>query len=126
MVKITTFYKSLVTWVDPLLWIAAVFIGTASFFTLSHWPALSIYIDVAIGLVATIFILFLLGWTQQGRAFLKFSKEAQVEMKKVHWPTRQETLQTTVMVVVMVVVVGLFLWGSDGFLMWGIDKLTGQ
>jgi preprotein translocase subunit SecE len=64
--------------------------------------------------------------TEAGRHALAFSRGAWVEVRKVVWPTRKETLQTTVMVMVMVIIVGIILWIFDLFLGWGIQSITGQ
>jgi len=55
-----------------------------------------------------------------------FVTDAQTEVKKVVWPTRKETLQTTGIVLIVVVIVGIFLWGLDSTLMWLVSILTGQ
>lgn len=64
--------------------------------------------------------------TYQGKQALNFARESRIELRKVYWPTRQETVQTTLVVVAMVVVLALILWGIDGILMWLIGWLTGQ
>lgn len=51
--------------------------------------------------------------TSKGAAFLRLVKESRQEIRRVVWPTRQETTQTTLMVAVVVVVMGLILWGLD-------------
>jgi preprotein translocase subunit SecE len=56
---------------------------------------------------------FALVKTTKGGAFLKLVKESRQEIRRVVWPTRQETTQTTLMVAVVVVVMGLILWGLD-------------
>ena len=56
--------------------------------------------------------------TAKGAAFWVLIKGARTEIRKVVWPTRQETMQTTLIVVVFVVIVALFLWGLDSFLGW--------
>lgn len=56
---------------------------------------------------------------------MAFAREARVELRKVIWPTRQETLQTTLVVLVMVVVVAIFLWLLDMLLLWAVNGLTG-
>jgi preprotein translocase subunit SecE len=63
--------------------------------------------------------------TEKGRAFFTLFKEAKNEIRKVVWPTRQETLQTTAMVVVVVLLIGLLLWGLDSFLGWTVSSLIG-
>jgi len=71
---------------------------------------------VALGIAAT---------TVQGKAFLALLKEANVERRKVIWPTRQETTQTTLIVVVVVVVVAILLWGLDSLLSWIVSGVIG-
>tara|TARA_R110001592_G_C13190233_1_gene752461 strand:- start:15155 stop:15517 length:363 start_codon:yes stop_codon:yes gene_type:complete len=56
--------------------------------------------------------------TAKGEAFWTLVKGSRTEIRKVVWPTRQETVQTTMIVVAVVVVVALFLWGLDSFLGW--------
>ncbi|MFQ5355657.1 MAG: preprotein translocase subunit SecE [Mariprofundaceae bacterium] len=48
----------------------------------------------------------------------KYMHEVQIEAKKVTWPERRETVQTTLMVLAMVIVMALFLWGVDSFFSW--------
>ncbi|MCD6045969.1 MAG: secE [Gammaproteobacteria bacterium] len=64
--------------------------------------------------------------TAKGKAVIAFSKDARLELRKVVWPSRQETTQTTLMVIVLVIVMSLILWGIDTFLMWAIGWMTGQ
>lgn len=63
--------------------------------------------------------------TAKGKAFFNLFKEAKTEIRKVVWPTRQETLQTTLMVVVVVLIVGLLLWGLDSLLGWFVSGVIG-
>ena len=56
--------------------------------------------------------------TTPGRQFTVFATEAIAEVKKVVWPTRKETMQTTAAVFAFVVVMAVFLWVSDKTLEW--------
>ena len=56
--------------------------------------------------------------TSRGAAFWDLVKGSRTEIRKVVWPTRQETVQTTMIVVVFVLLVALMLWGLDSFLGW--------
>jgi preprotein translocase subunit SecE len=77
-----------------------------------------------LGMLAVAVIAFLIAATSDvGRRSLGFVKEARVEVRKVVWPTRQETVQTTIAVLFMVVLVAIMLWLFDMFLGWGISKL---
>lgn len=64
--------------------------------------------------------------TVLGRAIWGFARDARTEVRKVVWPTRQETMQTTLLVIGMVIIVGIMLWLIDMFLRWGVLVLTGQ
>ena len=64
-------------------------------------------------------------YTRQGKAFLELLKQARIEMKKVVWPTRQETTQTTLVVVLVVAVMSLLLWGLDSLLGFAVSGLIG-
>jgi preprotein translocase subunit SecE len=62
-------------------------------------------------------------FTAPGREFVIFAQEAVVEVKKVVWPSRKETVQTTAAVFAFVVVMALFLWVSDKTLEWVLYDL---
>ena len=57
-------------------------------------------------------------FTVPGRQFVVYAREAVVEAKKVVWPTRKETIQTTAAVFAFVAVMAVFLWVSDKTLEW--------
>jgi preprotein translocase subunit SecE len=62
--------------------------------------------------------------TTQGKKALTFIKGARTELRKVTWPTRQETFQTTLVVFVMVVIMALILWALDSLFLWLVSLLT--
>ena len=62
-------------------------------------------------------------FSEPGRQFAVFSAEALAEVKKVVWPTRKETMQTTAAVFAFVVVMAVFLWASDKTLEWVLYDL---
>jgi len=111
-------------WLDFFLWASAVFILLGMFVFNYRVDVFSVYLKVLLWLFVLSVVFFLLGLTRKGLLFVKFSKEARTELKKVHWPGRHETLQTTMIVVVVVVVLGLSLWAFDSFFMWVINRLT--
>lgn len=63
--------------------------------------------------------------TNLGQNLIGFGREARMEVRKVVWPTRQETLQTTFMVIVAVIIIGIFLWLVDMLLAQAIQLITG-
>ena len=64
--------------------------------------------------------------TEKGRGLWRFASQAQVEVRKVIWPTRQETLQTLLIIAVAVLLTSLFLWAIDSFLSMLVLYATGQ
>lgn len=80
-----------------------------------------------LGMLAVAVVAFLIAATSEpGRRGLGFVKDARVEVRKVVWPTRQETLQTTLVIIFFVVIMGVFFWLLDMFLLWATRILTGQ
>ncbi|MDJ0881215.1 MAG: preprotein translocase subunit SecE [Gammaproteobacteria bacterium] len=79
-----------------------------------------------LGMLAVAVVAFLIAATTMiGKRSLGFAKDARVEVRKVVWPTRQETTQTTIAVLVMVLIVAIMLWLIDMFLGWGVRSLLG-
>jgi len=64
--------------------------------------------------------------TAAGQQTWAYIGEARIEVRKVVWPTRKETVQTTLVVMAMVVVTALILWIFDSILTWLVKVLTGQ
>ena len=64
--------------------------------------------------------------TERGREAWEFMREARTELRKVVWPTRKETLQTTLIVIAVVALTAVILWIFDGLLAWIVRLLLGQ
>ena len=64
--------------------------------------------------------------TLLGKALLGHITGARTELRKVVWPTRQESVQTTLMIAVVVLIMALLLWGLDSALLWGVETITGR
>ena len=64
--------------------------------------------------------------TVVGKKTRAFLADARTEVRKVVWPTRQRTIQTTLYVLLMVIVVGIFLWLLDMFFLWIVEMATGR
>ncbi|TDU28433.1 protein translocase subunit secE/sec61 gamma [Panacagrimonas perspica] len=77
-------------------------------------------------LAATAVALALAYKTELGRSVWGYIIGARTELRKVVWPSRQETLQATLMIAVVVLITALLLWGLDSLLLWGVKLLTGQ
>src|SRR3984957_4775340 len=61
-----------------------------------------------------------------GREFWQFAIAARVELRKVVWPEREETIKTTYVVFIFTIVMGVFFWGLDWVLTWLTRLLSGQ
>ncbi len=64
--------------------------------------------------------------TAVGRTVWQFATDSRTEVRKVVWPTRQETLQTLLIIVIAVLLTALFLWAIDSVLFMIVRYLTGQ
>lgn len=108
---------------DIMSWLAII-LATAGAFVCTYYYTFTGPIQSIIWLAWLILILFLGYLTTTGKRVFEFAQEAKVELLKVVWPTRQETIQTTTIVMVMVGLTGFILWGVDSIMMWAIAKLT--
>ena len=86
----------------------------------------SLLISVAAVLLAAALAIAVFMWSERGQLLWKFIQGSRVELRKVIWPTRQETLQTALTVMVFSLILALFFWGLDFFLLWITKILTGQ
>ena len=73
----------------------------------------SILLRVGVVLAAIVVAAGVAATSQYGSALIEFSKGSRIEVRKMVWPTRPETVQTTAIVLVLVVIVALFLWFID-------------
>jgi preprotein translocase subunit SecE len=64
--------------------------------------------------------------TPSGKQFFGFARDSVAESKRVVWPTRKETIQTTAVVIAFAVVMALFLWAVDATLLSIVNKLMGR
>lgn len=110
---------------DKLKWLSVVLllsIGIVSFYTLEY----SLLIRV-VGLLVIVAIVAVIAFsTTKGQKTKTFIRDTNIEVRKVVWPTRQETIQMTGIVIVMVIILALFIWAVDSLLWWIVQYLTGQ
>ena len=103
--------------------VALLIAGIAAFYYWDQSPLIARVGAVLGGTVAAV-VMF---WTSaQGKEFFAFARESVDETKRVVWPTRKETLQTTGVVFAFVFVMALFLWLIDAGLLWAVRILMGQ
>ena len=110
---------------DALKWIVVVALVSAGVAGNIMYADQSLLYRVLALLVLAIIAGFVAVQTTQGSAFWALAKEARTEIRKVVWPTRQETTQTTLIVVGFVILTALILWGLDTLLGWLVSLVIG-
>lgn len=111
---------------DILKWLAVVLLLVAGICGDIYFESQPAALRIAAMLVIGIVMLAIIGFTDKGKKVIAFAQEARIELRKVVWPTRQETIQITLVVVAIVIITALFLWGIDSVLLWIVQLLTGQ
>jgi preprotein translocase subunit SecE len=98
--------------------------GIVSFYLLKSRPeAWASWVAMFGGIAVGVLVFAVSGY---GRRFWRFALESRVELRKVFWPTRQETLTTTMVVLVFVVIASTFFWLLDLLLASATRFFTGQ
>ena len=111
---------------DTIKWLLVmVLLGTGifGFYTFAEYSLL-LRVVILLGIVGI--SIFIALQTVKGRRTKDFLQQTHVEVRKVVWPTRQETLQMTGIVLIMVLLVAIIIWGLDSFLFWLVRLFTGQ
>lgn len=107
-----------IKWLLSIILLAGAIVGF-QYFAAFPMPArvagLVVSVLVALGVACT---------TAQGRSALEFINSAKAEARKVVWPTKAETIQSTMVVVVMVLVASIFLWLLDSLLLYVMTLVT--
>lgn len=111
---------------NGVLWTIIALVFVAALVANYYFTSIATPIRIIAWIVIFSGLLGLSALTDQGRTAVRFIGEAKIELRKVFWPTKQETIQTTVIVMAMVLVTALLLWGIDAFMLWIISWLTGQ
>ncbi len=111
---------------DTVKLIAAAGVALSGMVAFYYFAEQSLLLRV-VGLLVVVAIAIAIAMTSdQGRNTWQFIREARAELRRVDWPSRAETVQTTLAVFAMVIVLGLALWLLDMFLFWAVRLLTGQ
>ena len=110
---------------DLLKWLGVAVLVVVAVVANQYYSAQPIFYRVLGILVMAAVAGFIALQTVKGRAFFTLAKEARAEIRKVVWPSRQETTQTTLIVVAVVLVMALVLWGLDSLLGWLVSMIVG-
>ncbi|WP_261816237.1 preprotein translocase subunit SecE [Vibrio gallicus] len=106
-------------WIVAFVLLAAAVVGNHVYSEMSvvlRVAGVVVLIAAALGIAAT---------TTKGKAAITFARESRMEIRKVVWPTRQETMQTTLIVLAVSIVMALILWGVDGIMVRLVALATG-
>ena len=100
-----------------VLWGAGLALGVAAIINQQYisYHSLLLQFIVTVTLIGLAFFL-ILKKTKQGSQFCHYWHESVVELKKVTWPNKKETMQTTMAVLGMVIIMGIILWTVDSIL----------
>ena len=102
--------------------IVAVAAGVAGYYVLGTDATWLRWVAVVAGLVVAA---GLLAFSRYGTDFSQFVASARIELRKIVWPSREETGKTTLIVFIFVAIAGFFFWGLDLLLSWATRALTG-
>jgi preprotein translocase subunit SecE len=110
--------------IDKVKLAAAVVLVVAGLVGFYYFDELSVLLRAGMVIVGVIAGAAVALTSSQGQAAWEFAKGARMELRKVVWPTRRETIQGTGIVLLMVIVVGLYLWILDTALFWIVYDLV--
>jgi preprotein translocase subunit SecE len=100
--------------VDSVLLLASVVLLLGGIAAYYYYQDLAIMPVRVAGLIGVALVAaWVAAQSEKGGAFFRFLKEADIERRKVIWPTHQETLQTSLMVIIVTIIISLFLWLVD-------------
>jgi preprotein translocase subunit SecE len=102
---------------------AALVGGMVAYYWFENQPQVLRVLMVLGGLIAGLVLLY---WSAPGRELWDYVQGSRVELRKMVWPTRQETWRTTLVVFVFVMALGVFFWIVDWVLAKGMRFVTGQ
>ncbi|NMP29912.1 preprotein translocase subunit SecE [Rahnella sp. SAP-1] len=108
-----------VKWLVVAVLLVAAIVGNY-YYRAESLPLRALAVVVVIAIAGAVALM-----TIKGKATVAFAREARTEVRKVIWPTRQETLHTTLIVAAVTAVMSLILWGLDGILVRLVSFITG-
>ena len=110
---------------DRLRWFAAIALIVAGIGGNWYFQSESLFVRV-LALLAIMGISILIIWnSKKGHEIVSLLRESRSEVRRVVWPTNQETNQTTLIVLLIVLIFSLILWGLDSLLGWIISSIIG-
>jgi preprotein translocase subunit SecE len=112
---------------DTALLVAALALIVGGMFAFYYYQSEFNALVRVLALLASLAAALALGYqTKVGRELWGYAAGARVELRKVVWPSRQESVQATLMIAGLVVIFALVMWGLDTVLLKGVELLTGR
>ncbi len=116
--------------IDYVLWIISIALFIAAMLTNQHlpgyWaPANDVWVRVGVILACIVAALGLLYATHQGKGFVRLLKDSRIELRRVTWPTKNETVTASWQVLLVVVIAAIVLWCIDYILGWLMKFIIG-
>lgn len=116
--------------VDVILWVIALILLVGAMmvsqYLPAYWaPANDVWVRVGVILACIVVALGLLYATHQGKGFVRLLKDSRIELRRVTWPTKQETVTTSWQVLAVVVIASILLWCFDYILGWLMKFIIG-
>jgi preprotein translocase subunit SecE len=121
----TSTEKGIVGSLDWLKWLVVVALLAGGVYGNWYYQDESLLVRVVALITLAIVSALIAVQTERGRGIWSLMKEARIEVRRVVWPTNQETTQTTLVVIVLVFIFALILWGLDSLLGWAISSIIG-
>ena len=121
----TSTEKGIASSLDWLKWLVVVALLAGGVYGNWYYQDESLLVRVVALITLAIVSALIAVQTERGRGIWSLMKEARIEVRRVVWPTNQETTQTTLVVIVLVFIFALILWGLDSLLGWAISSIIG-
>ena len=114
-----------VPWIDWAKWSFVALLVAIGVYANWYYQEQSLFLRVLGLLFVASISFFVVITTEKGDRAWSLIKDARAEIRRVVWPTNNETTQTTLVVLVMVVIFSLILWGLDSLLSWFVSSAIG-
>lgn len=115
---------------DIVLWFIALTLlfgaTMANSYLPKYWIAANdVWVRVGVIVGCVIIALALLYVTRQGKNFIQLLKDSRVELRRVTWPTKEETVTSSWHVIVVVIITAILLWCFDTIFSWLMKLIIG-
>ena len=111
---------------DTIKFIAIALLTVAALSGFYYFSSFPLFMRIAGLLLSAATVGYIALQTEKGKNTWMFIGDARIELRKVVWPTRKETVQTTLLVIALVSVVSLMIWLFDSILGWVMSLLLGN